>query len=126
MGGRYITNETKYICLADNGTFLAGGNACSKLEASSGGGGSEFYGGGGGADIGAGGGGSSWASKILKNVIYKNGNENIIEPDGSNNIGHSGNGFISIKPYVYCSLGINKPCLHFNILYTFVFILMEK
>ncbi|EAY00756.1 glycine-rich protein, putative [Trichomonas vaginalis G3] len=98
-GGKYPGNQNPYYpsCDAESGTFLKGGNACSTATVASGGGGSGYYGGGGGADQAAGGGGSSFASNFLKNVIFKNGNEEFIQPDGSTKIGHSGDGFVSIE-----------------------------
>ena len=78
------------------------------------GGGSGYFGGGGGGDKGAGGGGSSFASPILKNVIYKNGNEDFIQPDGTTKRGHSGDGFVSIETIF--SFTIKCNCDYYNII----------
>ena len=91
---------------------MRGGKSCSTAEVSSSGGGSGYYGGGGSSDQGAGGGGSSYASSVLKNVIYKNGNEDFVQPDGTSKKGHSGDGFISIEKLF--SLALQTYCIDFH------------
>ncbi|EAY08018.1 eggshell protein 1 precursor, putative [Trichomonas vaginalis G3] len=121
-GGVYSFNpdDNRGSCTAESGSKLAGGNSCITADASPGGGGGGYYGGGGGADVAGGGGGSSFASNILEKVLFKNGNEEIFEPDGTKSIGHVGNGFISIEHYMICSnlwYNIYFLAFHLNILF---------
>ncbi|EAX92112.1 PE-PGRS protein, putative [Trichomonas vaginalis G3] len=123
-GGFYPGTSASLSCLAENGEKLTGGNSCSTSEASAGGGGSGYFGGGGGADLGGGGGGSSFASDILENIKYLNGNENMTEPIGTTNIGHVGNGFVIIEHFLFCSFGINKCIFNLNSILLFIFVLV--
>ncbi|EAX98575.1 hypothetical protein TVAG_429290 [Trichomonas vaginalis G3] len=125
IGGRFPGQpNTCSSCVAKNGNFLQGGNACSSCCAATGGGGSGYYGGGGGADNAGGGGGSSYAKNILQNIIYKNGNENITEPDRTKREGHAGDGLISIEQTNFETLVANFICHHFNFIISITFILL--
>lgn len=100
-GGAAATYKTNCTTVATAGGLGIGGNGASYAYSSSkfagGGGGGGYYGGGGGSRYGGGGGGSGYCSPSMSTCTIYSGTDTFTSPTGNSlEIGHEGNGLLSI------------------------------